>query len=254
MLDAARDLGAEAQLRHLVAQYGHDALDVGVALLGVFGDGLFEFGVVIGFEDGEGEVFQLSLDTAHTQAPGERRVDVARLLGGTLPLVCALRLGNVGYGGNGTVRRRARGAPLRGGVADGTHGAQLIGDLEDCDPRIFGHRDEHLADVLGVHLPLALASLTALARGIVTIRRDRFLGPFTRGAPQLGSWTLQRIEALDIGDGLRDGVTIFAAQTRANIGELHRATLDSLIEQDAGEANGVDMNSTRQCLGEAERI
>jgi hypothetical protein len=83
--------------------------------------------VRLGLEVPERQLLQLVLDLAHAKAVGDRRVDVARLLGDL-------------------------DAPLLGQVEQRTHVVQAVGELDEDDPDVVDHRQQHLAEVL--RLPL----------------------------------------------------------------------------------------------------
>ena len=79
----------------------------------------------------EGEVLELPLDRVDAEAVGDRRVDVERLA----RLLDLLLLGHRG---------------------DRAHVVQAIGELDQDDPDVRGHRDHHLAVVLGLRLVAGL--------------------------------------------------------------------------------------------------
>ena len=83
--------------------------------------------VALGVQRGEGEVFELLLDVLHAQPVRERRVDVERLLRD--PLLLPVR------------QRRER-----------AHVVEPVGQLDDQDPQVLGHRHEHLAHRRGLLL------------------------------------------------------------------------------------------------------
>ncbi len=72
-------------------------------------------------ERGEGEVLELPTHLLHAEAVRQRRVDVEGLL------------------------RRAALLPL-GHHGQGAHVVQTVGQLDQQDPPVLGHGDEHLAD------------------------------------------------------------------------------------------------------------
>ena len=101
-------------------------------------------------------------------------------------------------------------APQVSGAMRVTHESQAVGDLDDDDTRIFGHRHEHLAQCVGVLLTLALASASPFAGGVIWL--GAALGVALGAAPQGNRRALKRIEALQVGDGLRDLLAKRAAQ------------------------------------------
>ena len=73
----------------------------------------------------EGSVLELPLDGVHSQAVGERRVDLQGLLG-------------------------LAGGVLRGDVLPGAGVVEPVAELDDQDADVLGHRDDHLAHRLGL--------------------------------------------------------------------------------------------------------
>ena len=83
--------------------------------------------VVLRLEVAEGQVFQLPLDLPDAQAVRQRRVDLHRLLGDAAAVSAGSR-------------------PQR------AHVVQPVGQLDDHDADVLRHREEHLAQVLRLHL------------------------------------------------------------------------------------------------------
>ena len=83
-------------------------------------DQVVEFGEALGMQRGERQVFELLLQLLHAEAVGQRRVDVEGLLGDPLLLL-----------------ERHRG--------ERAHVVQPVGELDDEDPQVLGHRHQHLA-------------------------------------------------------------------------------------------------------------
>ncbi|CVM75995.1 Uncharacterised protein [Streptococcus pneumoniae] len=81
--------------------------------------------VHLGLEGGEGEVLELPLDGVHAEPVGQRGVDVQGLLG-------------------------LAGAGLRGDVPPRPRVVQPVGELDEQDVHVLGHRDDHLAHGLGL--------------------------------------------------------------------------------------------------------
>jgi hypothetical protein len=77
------------------------------------------------------QVLELPLDRVDAQTVGQRREDLERLLG----LLVLLLLGH---------------------RADRAHVVEAIGELDQDDPDVLGHRDHHLAVVLGLAIVTAL--------------------------------------------------------------------------------------------------
>ena len=98
-----------------------DALEVLLALGGAGGDHLLDLRVPLGVEGGEGEVLELPAHLLHPEAVRQGRIDVEGLLGGA----ALLPLGHHGQG---------------------PHVVQPVGQLDQQDPPVLRHGDEHLAD------------------------------------------------------------------------------------------------------------
>ena len=127
MLGAARDLRVDPEPLELLEQVVAGLVDVALALLALLGDETLDLLVLARMQRREGEVLQLPLDRVDAEAVGDRRVDVQRLLG----LLDLLLLGQ---------------------RVDRAHVVQPIGQLDQDDPDVRGHRDHHLAVVLGLRL------------------------------------------------------------------------------------------------------
>ena len=82
---------------------------------------------MVGLDVLEREILELPLDLPDAQAVRERRVDVHRLPGDALLLL----------------RRERR---------ERAHVVEAVAELDDHDPQVVGHREQHLADVLGLML------------------------------------------------------------------------------------------------------
>ena len=103
----------------------HVVLAVGAALR----DPLLDLLVLARVQRREREVLELPLEVVDTEAMRQRRVDVERLLG----LLDLLLLAE---------------------VAERVHVVQAVAELDQDDPDVGGHRDDHLAVVLGLLLLL----------------------------------------------------------------------------------------------------
>ena len=121
--------------------------DVGLALLALLVDQALDLLVLARVQRGEGEVLQLPLDGVDAEPVRDRRVDVQGLLG----LVDLLLL-----------RHRA----------DRAHVVQPVGELDEDDPDVRGHRDHHLAVVLGLRLVARGERDPGELRDAVDERRD----------------------------------------------------------------------------------
>ena len=125
------DIGLDAGRLELGAELGHRPVDVGLAALAPRVEELGELAEAFGLEGLEREVLQLPLDLPDPEALGQRRVDLHGLAGDAL-----LLLG-----------RQA---------VQGAHVVEPVGELDEDDPDVLGHREEHLADVLGLLLLVAV--------------------------------------------------------------------------------------------------
>ena len=114
---------ASSSLCEVAARLGHVAL----ALLALLVDQALDLLVLARVQRREREVLELPLDRVDAEAVRERRVDLQGLLG----LVDLLLLGH---------------------RLDRAHVVQAIGELDQDDPDVRGHRDHHLAVVLGLRL------------------------------------------------------------------------------------------------------
>jgi hypothetical protein len=131
------------------------------------------------------ELLELVLDLAHPEAVGDRRVDVERLLGDL-------------------------DAPLLGQVVERAHVVEPIGELDEDDADVVHHRQQHLAEVLG--LPLLA-------------RRER------NGA--------------DLGDAF-DDVGDFGAEELVNALRGRQRVLDDVVEEPAATAATSSFMSARK--------
>jgi len=127
VLGTTADVGIDAgglqlgtQLAHHV---GNEALAVQPPLVQQRGD-LF---VLIGFEVAEGQVLQLPLDMADTQAVRQRRIDIEDFAGNAVALLVV-----------GSLHRTDR--------------AGTLGQLDQGDTHVVDHRHQHLAQVLDLAL------------------------------------------------------------------------------------------------------
>ena len=102
-------------------------LTVGAAL----GDHRLDLGVLAGMERLEREVLELPLQLVDPEPVGERRVDVERLAS-LLHLLLAPE------------------------VLERAHVVEPVGELDQDDPDVLGHRDDHLAVVLRLGVLAAL--------------------------------------------------------------------------------------------------
>ena len=102
-----------------------------LALGALLGDALGDVAIGLGIEVAQTQVLEVPLDLPDAEAVRDRRVDLERLAGDRLLLG----------------RRQARQRP---------HVVQAVGELDDDDADVLGHRHEHLAQVLDLRVFLRL--------------------------------------------------------------------------------------------------
>ena len=115
------------------SQLGDRPGDVVLAALAAGVEELRQLAEALGLEDLEGEVLELPLDLPDPEPLGQRRVDLLRLAGDPELLL-----------GRQAVQR--------------PHVVEPIGELDEDDPDVLGHREEHLPDVLGLLLLVAVGA------------------------------------------------------------------------------------------------
>ncbi len=128
VLGAAGDLRPDAD--RVAARAGGispASLHVALAVVALLGDEPLDLLVLARVQRGEGEVLELPLERVDPQAVRDRRVDLERLAG----LLDLLLLGQ---------------------RVDRAHVVQAVGELDQDDPHVGGHRDDHLAVVLRLRL------------------------------------------------------------------------------------------------------
>ncbi len=125
------DVGLDAGRLELGPKLGHRPVDVGLATLASRVEELGELAEALGLQGLECEVLELPLDLPDPEALSERRVDLHGLTGDALLLL----------------RRQA---------VQGPHVVEPVGELDEDDPDVLGHREEHLPDVLRLLLLVAM--------------------------------------------------------------------------------------------------
>ena len=101
-----------------------------------------EHAIALRIERPEAEVFELELDVVEAEALGDRRVDVERLARDGAP-----------------ARRRHR--------LDRAHVVRAVGELDEDDAQVPHHREQHLAEALGLRFLAALElDLVELGDGV----------------------------------------------------------------------------------------
>ncbi len=192
MLRAPGDLRADAERVELPVEGRACARDVVLALVALLVDQALDLLVLARVQGGEREVLQLPLDRVDAEPMRDRRVDLQGLLG----LVDLLLLGQ---------------------RADRAHVVQAVGELDEDDPDVRGHRDHHLAVVLRLRL---------VARG----ERDA-------------------LELRDAVDERRDLVT----ELLAHLGELGGRVLDGVVQERRAERLRVQAQAGAD-LRDADRV
>ncbi len=127
-LDPAVDLGVDVFVIQAALDAGDDALQKGFPLLLAHVQLLFDIGVGDGVQVLDGDVLQFLLHPPDAQPVGQGGVDLHRL-------------------------QRLHPALFVGEGSKGAGVVQPVGQLDDDDPDILGHGQQHLADVLRL-LPL----------------------------------------------------------------------------------------------------
>ena len=125
VLGPALDRRGDPRGVELLGDLVDDLLEVGVAGRGAGRDQPDDLGVLLRVQDREGQVLQLPLDRGHAQAVRER----GEHLEGLARLLLLL---------------------LRRQEAHRAHVVQPVAELDDQHARVAGHRDDHLADGLGL--------------------------------------------------------------------------------------------------------
>ena len=179
VLGAARDLRLDPELVELLGQVLARLVDVALALGALLGDQTLDLVVLARMQRLEREVLELPLDRVDTEPVGDRAVDVERLAG----LLDLLLLGHRG---------------------DRAHVVQAIGELDQDDPDVRGHRDHHLAVVLGLRL---------------VARLERQPGELGDAVDQAGDLLAERL---------------------ANLLQRRRGVLDGVVQQRRAQRLGVE--------------
>ncbi len=131
VLGPALDVDRDAGRLEPRGELGDRPLDVRLTTLAPGVEELGQLAEPLGLEGLEGEVLELPLDLPDPEPLRQRRVDLHRLVGDALLLL----------------RRQPVQRP---------HVVEPIGELDEDDPDVLGHREQHLADVLGLLLLVAV--------------------------------------------------------------------------------------------------
>ena len=175
-------------LVEVAAGLGHVAL----ALLALLVDEALDLRVLARVQRLEREVLELPLDRVDAEAVRERRVDLQGLLG----LVDLLLL-----------RHRLERA----------HVVQAVGELDQDDPDVRGHRDHHLAVVLGLRL---------------VARLERDPGQLRHAVDEAGDLVTERL---------------------ADLAQRGAGVLDGVVQQRGAQRLGVEAHAGAD-LGDADRM
>ena len=192
VLGAARDLGVDAERLELLGQVAAGARDVALALLPLLVHQALDLLVLARVQRAEGEVLELPLDRVDAEPVGQGRVDLERLLG----LLDLLLLGH----------RFQR-----------AHVVEAVGQLDEDDPDVRGHRDHHLAVVLGLRL-------------VARLERD----------------------AGELGDAVDEAADLLAERL-ADLVERRRRVLDRVVQEGGAQRLGVEPHAGAD-LGHADRV
>jgi hypothetical protein len=147
VLGAPGDLCLDAELGQLVVQVLARLADVALALIALLGDQALDLLVLARVQRGEREILELPLDRVDAEPVRERRVDLERLA----RLLHLLLLGH---------------------RLDRAHVVQAIGELDQDDPHVGGHRHHHLAVVVRLGLVARLEGDPGQLRHPVDERGD----------------------------------------------------------------------------------
>ena len=134
VLGAALELGLDAGVREARPELLDRPLDVALAALAPRVEQPGELAERLGLEHLEREVLELPLDLPDPEPLGERRVDLHA------------------SGGRSAAASRAGSAPER------AHVVQPVRELDQDDADVVRHRQEHLPDVLGLLLLVAVGA------------------------------------------------------------------------------------------------
>ena len=220
----------DADLGQFVREEVARRVHVGLALVALLGDELLDLLVLARMEALEGEVLELPLDRVDPEAVGERRVDLERLAG--LLELLLLR------------QRRER-----------AHVVEAVGELDQDDPDVRGHRDHHLAVVLGLVLVAALERDPRELRDAVDQSGDRV-------AEELAHLVEARRRVLDrVVEERRAERLRVQAKAGADLRDLDRVRDEVLARAAAlvdvalaGEREGLLDRTALECLGAFVRV
>ena len=192
VLSASGHVGGDVEVVQLTAHIGHGLGQVDVALGAARDHEVVEFGVPLRIERREGQIFELLFEAAHAETVGQRCIDLQSLVGNALLL-------------------------LEWHRGDGAHVVETIGQLDDENPEVLGHRHQHLAH----------------RRGLLG-----FLGV--------------ELDALELGDTIDDGRD-FGTELTIDIGDGDLGVFNRIVKECGGDG-GVVETDVGDDLGHGERV
>ena len=202
VLRAALQLGLDAGLGQGRPELVDRGLDEALAALAPGVEELGQLAEAVGLEGLEGQVLELPLHLPDPEPLGQGGVDLHRLAGDALLLV-----GRQG-------RQRA-------------HVVEPVGELDEDDPDVLGHGQEHLPDVLGLLLLVGMGAE---------------LGQLGHAVDQVGD--LRSEALLDVGQ-----VELGVLGDVVEQGRLDGDRVDAQVGQDLGRGDGMgDVRLARRPL------
>ena len=232
VLRAAGDVDRDVDLLELAPQHVGCLGDLAFAVGAPLGDHRLDLRVLARVQRLEGEVLELPLERVDAEPVGERRVDLERL-----PRLLDLL--------------------LLAEVLDRAEVVEAVGELDEDDTHVLGHRHDHLSVVLGLRL-LAGLELDTRQLGDAVDERGDLLAELLAQRVELDPGVLDDVVEQRGSDGL-----LVEAQARADRGDadgmrderLARAALLALVcgcGKAKGARNELDVDVCTLCgkLGE----
>ena len=181
--------------------------------------------VGVGLEVLERQVFELPLDLPDAQAVGERGEDLQGLLGDLLLAVFGHR-------------------------AERPHVVQAVGQLDDHDAQVLGHRQEDLAEVGGALVGLAVALLAGLG---LRAGRGQFRGGGGVHAGAGGQFVAGlEVGELEFGDAVHQ-VGDLSAELGGDLVAGDAAVLHDVMQQPGGQGGVVHLQA-REDMRDGEGV
>ena len=183
------NLGVDLELLELVAKARDGLFDVGFAFSPRLGHALDDVVKRIRIEIPQALVLDLPLNLPDAQTMRDRSVDIERFA-------------------------RDRFLLRRGKARERPHVVQAVGELDDDDADIFGHRQKHLAKVFDLRVFLRLVGNPRQLRDAVNEARDLFAelrGDLLRGDRRVFDDVVEQCRGdrlmihLEVGEDARDG-------------------------------------------------